>query len=105
VAALVQANRIIYQDKDKVIPVMVEATEKPREAVEFAYNELTKACIWSVNTGFARERTEWSIQNSVDNGDIQPDKKPTYEQVVNSTLADEALASLGGPTSIGACKD
>ena len=105
VAALIQANRSIYQDKDKVVPIMVEATEKPREAVEYAWDQETRGCIWSVNGGFDRARTEWSIQNSVDNGDIQPDKKPTYEQVVNSTLADEALASLGGPTSIGSCKD
>jgi ABC-type nitrate/sulfonate/bicarbonate transport system substrate-binding protein len=105
VAAFIQANRSIYQEKDKVVPVMVEATEKPREAVEYAYDQLTKNCIWSVNTGFDRARTEWSIQNSVDNGDIQPDKKPTYEQVVNPTLAQEALGMLGGPTQIGACKD
>jgi ABC-type nitrate/sulfonate/bicarbonate transport system substrate-binding protein len=105
VAALIQANRSIYQEKDKVIPVMVEATEKPREAVDYAYDQLTKSCIWSVNTGFVRERTEWSIQNSVDNGDIQPDKKPTYEQVVNPALAEDALTSLGGPTTIGACKE
>jgi ABC-type nitrate/sulfonate/bicarbonate transport system substrate-binding protein len=105
VGALIQANRSIYQDKDKVAPIMVEATEKPREAVDFAWDQLTRQCIWSVNTGFVRERTEWSIQNSVDNGDIQSDKKPTYEQVVNPTLAQEALTMLGGPTQIGACKD
>ena len=47
VAAMVEANRIIYRDKDKVIPIMVAATQKPREAVEYAWDALTKACIWS----------------------------------------------------------
>jgi ABC-type nitrate/sulfonate/bicarbonate transport system substrate-binding protein len=105
VAALIEANRTIYTDKAKVIPIMMQATEKPQDAVEFAYEQLTRACIWSVNTGFSRERSEWSIQNSVNNGDIQPDKKPAYEQVVDQALGEEAVAAAGGSTTIGSCKD
>ncbi|HLQ33115.1 MAG TPA: ABC transporter substrate-binding protein [Chloroflexota bacterium] len=104
-ASLIEANRAIYQQRDKVIPVMVQATEKPREGVEFAYESLTKGCIWSVNAGFNRERTEWSIQNSVANGDIDAGKKPTFEQVVDEKLGNEALTAAGGPTTIGSCKD
>ena len=37
VAAMIEANRTIYREKDKVIPIMVEATKKPKEAVEFAW--------------------------------------------------------------------
>jgi ABC-type nitrate/sulfonate/bicarbonate transport system substrate-binding protein len=105
VASLMEANRAIYQSKDSVIPVMIEATDKPKDAVEFAYDTLTKGCIWSVNTGFSRERTEWSVQNSINNGDIEAGKKPTYDQIAAQSLGDEALASLGGPTQIGGCKD
>jgi ABC-type nitrate/sulfonate/bicarbonate transport system substrate-binding protein len=105
VASLMEANRAIYQSRDSVIPIMVEATDKPKDAVEFAYDSLTKGCIWSVNSGFNRERTEWSVQNSINNGDIEAAKKPSYDQIVAQTLGDEALASIGGPTQIGACKD
>src|SRR5437867_3902316 len=89
VSALIEANRAIYTQKEKVIPVMAQATKKPPEAVTFAYDYLTKNCVWSVNSGFSRDRTEWSIDNAVENGDIQTDKKPTYEQVVDVKLGEE----------------
>ena len=103
--ALIEANRVIYNQKEKVIPIMVEATKKPQDAVTFAYDYLAKNCVWSVNTGFSKERTEWSIENGIENGDIQADKKPTYEQVVDVKLGDEALKAAGGPTKIRGCAD
>ena len=84
---------------------MAEATKKPPEAVSYAYDYLTKNCVWSVNTGFVRERTDWTIDNAIENGDIQADKKPTYEQLVDVKLGEEALAAVGGPTKIGNCGD
>src|SRR5262247_3831018 len=105
VTALIETNRLIYRQKEKVIPTMVQATQKPQEAVAFAYDYLVKNCVWSVNTGFSKERTEWIIQNGIDNGDIQPDKRPTYDQVVDVKLGEEALKAAGGPTKIGACGD
>jgi NitT/TauT family transport system substrate-binding protein len=103
--SLIEANRAIYTQKEKVIPVMVEATKKTPEAVNFAYDYLVKNCVWAVNTGFSKDRTEWSIQNGIENGDIQADKKPTYEQVVDVKLGDEALKAAGGAKKIGACAD
>ena len=105
VTSLIEANRAIYNQKEKVIPIMVEATKKSPEAVNFAYDYLVKNCVWSVNTGFSRERTEWSVENAIENGDIQADKKPTYEQVVDVKLGEEALKAAGGPTKIGSCGD
>jgi NitT/TauT family transport system substrate-binding protein len=103
--SLIEANRTIYAQKEKVIPIMVDATKKPQEGVSFAYDYLVKNCVWSVNTGFSKDRTEWSIQNGIENGDIQADKKPTYDQVVDVKLGEEALKAAGGPTKIGACAD
>ena len=103
--ALIEANRAIYNQKEKVIPIMLEATKKPQEAVSFSYDYLVKNCVWSVNTGFSRERTEWSIDNGIENGDIQADKKPTYEQVVDVKLGEEALKAAGGATKIRGCAD
>ena len=105
IAAMIEANRTIYRDKDKVIPIMVEATKKPKEAVEYAWEIETKHCVWSVNTGFSRERTQWSIDNSVANGDIEAAKKPTVEQVANIKLAEEAVELAGGPVKIGNCTE
>jgi ABC-type nitrate/sulfonate/bicarbonate transport system substrate-binding protein len=105
VAAMIEANRAIYQDKAKVVPIMMDATQKPQDAVEFAYDYLTKNCVWSVNTGYKPDRTAWTVDLAVSNGDIPADKKPTYDQIVAQSLGDEALAEVGGPTTINGCSD
>jgi ABC-type nitrate/sulfonate/bicarbonate transport system substrate-binding protein len=105
VASMIEANRAIYQDKAKVVPIMMQATEKPQDAVEFAYDYLTKNCIWSVNTGYKPEKTAWTVDLAISNGDIPSDRKPAYEQIVAQSVGDEALAAVGGPTSINGCSD
>ena len=104
-AAMIEANRAMFHDKAKVVPIVEKATEKPKDAVEYAIDELTKNCVWSINGGLNPERTAWSIDNSAENGDIDKDKKPTVEQVANIQLAKEAVEAAGGPVTIGNCKD
>src|SRR4029079_15744648 len=105
VAAMIEANRTIYRDRDKVVPIMVEATKKPKDAVEYAGDSNTKNCVWSVNTGFDEKRSQWSIDNSVANGDIEAAKKPAVEQVANVKLAEEAVELAGGRVTIGNCTE
>jgi hypothetical protein len=105
IAAMIEANRAIYRDRAKVVPIIMKATEKPKDAVEYAIEVETKSCVWSVNTGFDPKRTEWTIENSVENGDIEKEKKPSVEQVSNAKLAMEAVEAAGGPMTIGNCKD
>ena len=76
-AAMIMANRTMYREPGKAIAAVVDATKKPKDAVEFAIGELTKHCVWSVNEGFDAKRTQWSIENSIENGDIKPEQKPT----------------------------
>ena len=104
-AAMIEANRTMFRDKAKVVPIIEKATDKPKDAVEFAIDELTKNCVWSINGGLNPARTAWSIDNSAENGDIDKDKKPTVEQVANIQLAKEAVEAAGGPVTIGNCKD
>jgi ABC-type nitrate/sulfonate/bicarbonate transport system substrate-binding protein len=103
VAAMIEANRTIYREKDKVIPIIVKATGKPKEAVEYAWESNTKNCIWSVNDGFSKEREQWTIDNDVANGFIAPDKKPTVDRVFDEALSTEALKKVGGRVTIGKC--
>src|SRR5437016_104722 len=104
-AAMIEANRAMFRDKASVVPIIEKATDKPRDAVEYAIDVLTKNCIWSINTGFDPARTQWSIDNSAENGDLEKDRKPTVEQVANIQLAKEAVEAAGGPVTIGNCKD
>jgi hypothetical protein len=102
---MIEANRAIYQDRDKVVPAIMEATQKPKDAVEFAIDVLTKNCILSVNEGFVRERSEWTHQNNINAGDLEADKKLTFEQFADLKLATEAVEKAGGRQTIGTCKD
>jgi NitT/TauT family transport system substrate-binding protein len=105
VAAMIEANRVIYREKDKVIPIIEKATGKPKDAVEYAWDVLVKNCVWSVNEGFDPKRTQWTIDNSVANGDVDAAKKPAVEQVADMQLAREAVQAAGGPVTIGNCKE
>ena len=105
IAAMIEANRAIYKDKDKVVPAIMEATQKPKDAVEYAIDVLTKNCILSVNEGFLRERTEWTHQNNINVGDLEADKKLAFEQIADVKLATDAVAKTGGRQTIGNCKD
>jgi NitT/TauT family transport system substrate-binding protein len=97
VAAMIEANRAMYRDRAKVIPFILDAT------IEYAMDILIKNCVWSVNEGLDAARTRWSIDNSVENGDIKPEQKPTVEQVANAKLAAEAVERAGGRVTIGGC--
>jgi len=105
VAAMIEANRAIYRERDKFVPAIAAATKKPKDAVEFAIDSNVKNCVWSVNTGFDPKRTQWSIDNSVENGDIEAAKKPSVEQVANIKLAEEAVELAGGRVTIGKCTE
>ena len=104
-AAMIETNRLIYREKDKVVPIMVKATQKPQDAVEFAWDSLTKNCVWGVNEGFDPKRTEFTVNMDVAAGDIEAAKKPSFDQVVDMSLATEAVEAAGGRVVIGNCKD
>lgn len=104
-AAMIEANRTMYREKDKVVPIIMEATQKPKDSVEYALDFLAKNCILSVNEGFNRARTEWNMQNNIDIGDIEAAKKLPFDQVVDLKLAQEAVTAAGGAVTIGNCKE
>jgi ABC-type nitrate/sulfonate/bicarbonate transport system substrate-binding protein len=105
VASMIEANRTIYREPAKVVEIIMKATAKPRDAVEYAIKFETEHCIWSVNEGFDRKRTQWTIDNNVADGFIKADHKPTFEQVVDLKLAEEAVKKAGGKVTIGKCTE
>jgi ABC-type nitrate/sulfonate/bicarbonate transport system substrate-binding protein len=105
VAAMIEANRTIYRDQARVVPIMVKGTGKPKAAVEYAWEVETRHCVWSVNEGFSARRTQWTIDYDVANGYIDAARKPTLEQVVAMRVASEAVAAAGGRMIIGGCTE
>jgi NitT/TauT family transport system substrate-binding protein len=104
-AAMIEANHAMYREREKVVPIVVEATQKPQDAVEYALDFLTKNCILSVNEGFNPARTEWMMQNAVEIGDIEADKKLPFERIADLSIARDAVAGAGGPVTIGSCNE
>jgi len=84
VAAMIEANRTIYRDKDKVVPIMVERPKKPKAAVEFAWEIETRTASGR-STPASREAHASGDRQQVENGDIEAAKKPTVEQVAISS--------------------
>jgi NitT/TauT family transport system substrate-binding protein len=105
VSGMIEANRAMFRDRDRVVPIIMEATQKPKDAVEYAMDVLTGNCVWSINEGLDPKRTQWSIDNSAANGDIEEAKKPSVEQVANIALAQEAVEAAGGRVKIGNCTE
>lgn len=106
VAALIEADRTIYRDKARVIPIMMDATHKPRAAVEYAYDVLTKNCIWAVNSGFDPKRTMWTYEHDIANGDLDASaRKLTFDSIVDTSISRDALKLVGGVQTIDGCKD
>jgi len=60
--------------------------------------------VWAVNAGFQNDQTEWAIRHNIEAGDIQKGATPTYEQMVDETIAADALKRLGGRAEIGQCR-
>jgi hypothetical protein len=102
---MIEANRTIYREPAKVVPIIMEATAKPRDAVEHAIKTEIEHCVWSVNEGFDRKRTQWTIDNDVADGFIKAEQKPTFDQVVDLKLAQDAVVKAGGRVTIGKCTE
>ena len=103
VAGMIEANRAMFTDRARVLPVVIEATQKPKDAVEYALDFLTRNCVWSVNHGLDPETTTWNIENSIRNGDLDAARKPGVAQVADFKFADEAVETAGGRVKLGNC--
>ena len=103
VAGMIEANRAMFTDRAKVVPVIIEASQKPKDAVEYALDFLTQNCVWSVNHGLDAKGIAWNIENSVRTGDIDPAKKPTVAQVADIAFAEEPVQTAGGRVTLGTC--
>ena len=104
-AAMIEANRLIYREKDKVVPIMVKATDKPQEAVEYAWDEPDQELHLVRQRGLRSQAHGMHRQHGVADGDIEAAKKPSFDQVVDMSLAKEAVEAAGGRVTIGNCKE
>ena len=56
VKANIEATRLMYTDRAKVLPILVKHTGYPEKIIADTYDFLVKNCIWNANTGLSPER-------------------------------------------------
>ena len=95
VNSVIEATRIMYSDKAKVLPIMVKHTGYPEKIVSQTYDFLVKSCIWDANTGLNPERVNFTAKLMEKVGNIEKGKTPSYDQIVDKQFADKAIKKLG----------
>jgi len=95
VKANIEATRIMYTDKAKVMPILVKRTGYPEKIISDTYDFLVKNCIWDANSGLSPERVNFTAMLMTKVGNIKPGKTPKYEDVVDTQFAKKAIAELG----------
>ncbi len=95
VDSVIEATRIMYTDKAKVLPIMVKHTGYPKDIVDKTYDFLVKSCIWDANTGLAPARVNFTAKLMEKVGNIEKGKTPSYGQIVDKEFADKAIKKLG----------
>jgi NitT/TauT family transport system substrate-binding protein len=95
VKGIIEATRIMYSDRDKVLPLIVKHTGYPEKVVADGFDLLVKSCIWDANTGLDPKRVKFTADLMTKVGNIEKGKTPTYEQIVDKTFADKAIKELG----------
>jgi ABC-type nitrate/sulfonate/bicarbonate transport system substrate-binding protein len=94
--AVIKAQRFMYTNPTEMKKVAVEETKGKPEVVEKAYADLAKGGVWSVNDGMPRKLIEYTIAKEVEVGTIKSENRPTYEQIVDRSIVDEAIKRNGG---------
>jgi NitT/TauT family transport system substrate-binding protein len=95
VKGTIEATRILYSDKAKVMPILVKHTGYPEKIVSETYDFLVKNCIWDANSGLSPERINFTSQLMEKVHNIEKGKAPSYDQIVDKTFAEKALKELG----------
>ena len=95
IKANMEATRLMYSDKAKVMPILVKHTGYPAKIVEEAFDFLVKECIWDANTGLGAERFDFTAELMTKVGNIAAGKTPKHEDVIHASFAKEALKELG----------
>ena len=93
--ANIEATRVMYSDKAKVMPILVKFTGYPEKIISDTYDFLVKSCIWDANSGLSPTRVNFTADLMTKVGNIKPDKTPKYDDVVDTSYAKDALAKLG----------
>jgi ABC-type nitrate/sulfonate/bicarbonate transport system substrate-binding protein len=95
IKANMEATRLMYSDKAKVMPILVKHTGYPQKIVEESFDFMVNECIWDANTGLGPERFDFTADLMTKVGNIAAGKTPKHEDVIHASFAKDALKELG----------
>src|SRR3974390_154299 len=95
VTANIEATRIMYTDRAKIIPILVKQTGYPEKILADSFDFLVKECIWDANSGLSAERVNFTADLMTKIGNIKEGKTPKYEDIVDVSFAKKAIEQLG----------
>jgi NitT/TauT family transport system substrate-binding protein len=93
--AIIRATRLMYEDKAKVLPIIVKHTGLEAAIISPAFDVIAGSCVWDGEHGLARERVDYTSQRMERVGNIDKGKAPSYEENVDLSIAEAAIRSLG----------
>ena len=100
VNANIEATRIMYTDKAKIMPILVKQTGYPEKILSESFDFMVKNCIWDANTGLSPERVNFTAELMTKVGNIKEGKTPNYEDIVDASFrqeGDRAARRMEGP--------
>lgn len=93
-AANIAANRFMTDtaNKEAVLDTAEEVTGLDREILSQTYDTFIEDELFPDDNGYPQEMVDFTADQQVKLGNITEDIKPTYEQLVDTTIYDDALA-------------
>ncbi len=95
VTANIEAVRVMYTDKARIMPILVKFTGYPEKILSDTYDFMVQNCIWDANTGLGPERYNFTAELMTKVGNIKEGKTPKYEDLVDMQFGKKAIAQLG----------
>jgi NitT/TauT family transport system substrate-binding protein len=95
VTANIEATRIMYTEKAKIMPILVKQTGYPEKVLSDSFDFMVKECIWDANSGLSPERVNFTSDLMTKIGNIKEGKTPKYDEIVDTTFAKKAIEQLG----------
>jgi hypothetical protein len=93
--AIIRATRLMYEDKAKIMPIVVKRTGLEEAVVSPAFDIIAASCVWDGNHGLSKERVNYTTERMEKVGNIDKGKGPTFEENVDLSIAEEAIKALG----------
>jgi NitT/TauT family transport system substrate-binding protein len=91
----IEATRLIYTDRPKVVPIIAKYTKLPNDVIEKSLDLMIAKCIWDGNHGLTPKRVNATAALMERVGNIPKGQVPKYEDMVDLSFANEAIKELG----------